>query len=93
MKSWKRPLIESVLVGSALALAVIFVARQQMYGVLDWIGPAFYLPFRGAALLSGNTEEPAAWLFHGIMFLQFFLLAFAVGWLAGRYRSRQPNAI
>jgi hypothetical protein len=88
MKNWKRPLAESLLLGSVLALTVIFIARQQISALLDWIGPAFYLPFQGSALLSGNSQEPAPWLFHVILFLQFYLAVFLIGWFVGRYRGR-----
>ena len=90
--NWKRPLAESLLLGSVLTLVVIFIARQQIFLVLDWIGPVFYVPFQGSALLSGNPPEPAPWLFHVIMFLQFFVAVFIAGWLVGRYRSRPSKA-
>lgn len=92
MKYWKRPLVESLLLGSVLALAVIFIARQQIFALLNWMGPVFYLPFQGSALLSGNSQEPAPWLFHVILFLQFYLAVFLAGWLVGRYRGRSSKA-
>ena len=92
MTNWKRPLAESLLLGSALALTVIFIARQQIFALLDWIGPAFYLPFQGSSLLSGGSQEPAPWLFHLILFLQFYLGVYLVGWLVGRYRGRPSRA-
>ena len=92
MKNWKRPLAESLLLGSVLALAVILIARNQVFAVLDWIGPVFYLPFQGSSLLSGGAQEPAPWLFHAIMFLQFCVAVFIVGLIAGRYRVRAPKA-
>jgi hypothetical protein len=92
MRNWKRPLAESLLIGSVLALAVIFIARQQIFALLNWMGPAFYLPFQGSALLTGNSQEPAAWLFHAILFLQFYLAVFLVGWIVGRYRERPSKA-
>ena len=92
MKNWKRPLVESLLLGSVLALTVIFIARQQIFVVLDRIGPVFYFPFQGSALLSSNSQEPAPWLFHVILFLQFYLAVFIVGWLVGRYRRRRSKA-
>ena len=88
MATWKRRLIESLLVGSALALAFVFLARQ---GAADWVGPVFVVPFHGAALLSGNSLEPPPWLFHTVLFLQCYLVVLALGWLAGRYRSRPAN--
>jgi hypothetical protein len=92
MKNWKRPLAEPLLLGSVLALGVVLIARQQIFVLLDWIGPVFYLPFQGSALLSSNPQEPAPWLFHSILFLQFYLAVFLVGWLVGRYRERPPKA-
>jgi hypothetical protein len=92
MTNWKRPIAESLLVGSVLALTVIFIARQQILVLLDWMGPLLYVPFQGAVLLSSNSQEPAPWLFHTILFLQFYLAVFLVGWLIGRYRSRPPKA-
>ena len=73
MKSWKRPLIESLVLSSALTLSVIYVAQQQILVVLNWIGPVFFVPFHGAALLSGNSHEPSPWLFHTVLFLQILL--------------------
>jgi hypothetical protein len=92
MKNWKRPIVESLLLGSVLALAVIFIARLQIFALLNWMGPVFYLPFQGSALLSGNSQEPAPWLFHLILFLQFYLAVLLVGWLVGRYRGRPFKA-
>jgi hypothetical protein len=92
MKNWKRPLAESLLLGSVLALTAIFIARQQIFALLNWMGPVFYLPFQGSALLSGNSQEPAPWLFHLVLFLQFYLAVFLVGWLVGRYRGRPSKA-
>lgn len=92
MKNWKRPLAESLLLGSVFAITVIFIARLQIFALLDWIGPAFYLPFQGSALLSGSPQEPPAWLFHVILFLQFYLVVYLVGWLSGRYRRRPSKA-
>ncbi|GHA72141.1 hypothetical protein GCM10007067_05760 [Lysobacter bugurensis] len=48
------------------------------------------VPFEGAALSVGaeTEQQPAMWLYHAVLFLQFYLLAFALGWIAGRYRSR-----
>ena len=92
MKSWKRPLIESLVLGSALTLSVVFVAQQQILAVLNWIGPVFFVPFHGAALLSGNAHEPPPWLFHAVLFLQFCLAVFVVGWLVGRYRGGLSKA-
>lgn len=92
MKIWKRPLIESLALGSALTLSVVFVAQQQILVVLNWIGPVFYFPFQGAALLSGNSHEPPPWLFHAVLFLQFCLAVFIVGWLVGRYRGDPSKA-
>ncbi len=92
MENWKRALTESFLLGSALALAIIFIARQQMLAVLEWISPVFYLPAQGAALLSGNTHEPPPWLFHAVLFLQCLILVFVLGWLAGRYRGQPAKA-
>jgi hypothetical protein len=92
MKSWKRPLIESLVLSSALTLSVIYVAQQQILVVLNWIGPVFFVPFHGAALLSGNAHEPSPWLFHTVLFLQFFLVVFIVGWLFGRYRGGKSKA-
>jgi len=92
MKNWKRPLIESLLIGSALTLTVIFFARQQMHVVLEWIWPVFYVPIHGAAVLTGNTHEPSPWLMHTILFLQCSLAVFILGWLVGRYRSRPAKA-
>lgn len=92
MSNWKRPLVESLLLGAALALAVLFIARAQMFMVLDWIGPVFYIPFQASVLLSGNAQEPAPWLYHMLLFLQFCLGVFIVGWLVGRYRKRSAEA-
>ena len=88
MATWKRLLIGSLVGGSALTLAVVFLARQ---GAAEWIGPAFVIPFHGAALLSGNSIEPPPWLFHTVLFVQCYLVVLALGWLAGRYRSRPVN--
>lgn len=87
MKNWKRTLTESLLIGSVLAVAIIFIARQQMLTVLEWISPVFYVPGKGAALLSGNWHEPPPWLFHSVLVLQCVLAVFVLGWLAGRYRG------
>ena len=92
MSNWKRPLVESLLVGSALALSVLLIARAQMYTVLEWIGPVFYIPFQGSVLLSGNAQEAPPWLYHAILFLQFSLAVFIFGWLVGRYRKRPVKA-
>ena len=92
MKNWKRPLTESLLFGSTLALAIIFIARQQMLTVLEWISPVFYVPGQGAALLSGNLHEPPPWLFHTVLVLQCVLAVFLLGWLAGRYRGQPAKA-
>lgn len=92
MKNWKRPLAESLAIGSGIALAIIFVARQQMLTVLEWISPVFYIPSQGAALLSGNSHEPPPWLFHTVLFLQCILAVFLLGWLVGRYRSQPAKA-
>lgn len=92
MKRWTRPLVESLVVGSVLALLVVLVARAQMFAVLDLIGPVFILPFQGSALLTGNAEEPAPWLFHTLLFLQFIVAVFIAGWLLGRYRRRPAKA-
>lgn len=92
MTNWKRPLAESLLVGSVLALIVIFIARQQFMVLLDWMGPLFFVPFHGSALLSSNSQEPAAWLFHAIVFLQFHVAVYLVGLVAGRYRDRSSKA-
>lgn len=89
MKNWKRGLTESLLLGSALALVLIFSARQ---GAADWIWPAFVVPFQGAALLSGNGHEPPPWLYHTVLFLQCFLVVLILGWLVGRYRNRPSKA-
>jgi len=91
MKNWKRPLTESSLIGSALALAIIFIARRQIFPLLDWISPVFYLPYKGAVLLSGNLQEPPPWLFHTLLVLQCVLLVYLLGWLAGRYRSQRAK--
>jgi hypothetical protein len=88
MQIWKRPLTESLLIGSVLALAIIFIAQRQIFPLLDWIGPVFYLPAHGASILSGNSQEPPPWLFHTVLVIQCILLVFIVGWLLGRYRSR-----
>ena len=92
MKNWKRPLVESLLIGAALTLTIIFFARQQIHAVLDWIWPVFYVPIHGSALISGNTHEPSPWLMHTVLFLQCCLAAFVVGWLVGRYRSQSVKA-
>ena len=92
MKRWTRPLVESLVVGSVLALLVVLVARAQMFAVLDWIGPVFILPFHVSAMLTGNAEEPAPWLFHTMLFLQFCLAVFIAGWLVGRYRRKPAKA-
>jgi hypothetical protein len=92
VKRWRRPLIESLVLGSVLALTVLFIARQQILVLLDWMGPVFVAPFHVSALLSGSADEPAPWLFHAILFLQFYLAVFIVGWLVGRYRRAPSNA-
>lgn len=92
MKNWKRPLAESLAIGSGIALAIIFVARQQMLAVLEWISPVFYIPGHGSALLSGNSHEPPPWIFHTLLFLQCVLAVFLLGWLVGRYRGKRTEA-
>lgn len=92
MKNWKRPFIESLIVGSLIGLSVIFIARQQMGSVLEWILPVFYIPAHGSTLLSGGSYELSNWLYHIILILQFCFAAFVVGWLAGRYRTRPAAA-
>ncbi|GAB2652858.1 hypothetical protein [Arenimonas aestuarii] len=87
MKNWKRPLIESLIIGSLIGLAVIFIARLQMEAVLEWILPVFYIPAHVSTLLSGDSYELSNWLYHIILILQFCLAAFVVGWLVGRYRT------
>ncbi len=89
MKIWKRRLIESLLLGSGLALALVFLARQA---AVDWLWPPFYVSFQGAALLSGNWHEPPPWLYHMVLFLQCYLVVLSLGWLVGRYRSRPAEA-
>ena len=92
MKSRNRHFIEPLLIGTALTLTIIFFARQQIYAVLDFIWPVFYVPIHGAALVSGNTNEPSPWLMHTILFLQCCLAVFVLGWLVGRYRKRPAKA-
>ena len=89
MTTWKLRLIESILLGAGLATAIIFVATQAAG---EWIAPAFFLPFQGATLLSGNSHEPPPWLFHAVLFLQSFVVVLALGWVMGRYRRRAPKA-
>lgn len=92
MKKLKRALVESLLVGTFLGLAVIFIARQQLHAVLELIRPVFYLPAQGSMLLSGDSYELSNWLYHTILILQFCLATFVVGWLVGRYRTRLSAA-
>lgn len=92
MKKSKRPLAESIVVGSALALAIILIARRQIVAILDVISPVFYAPLQGASLLSGNAQEPPPWLFHTLLGLECVALVFVIGWLAGRYRGRAAMA-
>ena len=92
MNTVKRSLAESLLVGSLVALAIIFVAQKQFLSVLDVISPVFYLPGQVASLLSGNSQEPPPWLFHTLLGLQCILAVFVIGWLAGRYRRRSAKA-
>lgn len=92
MKKWKRALIESLLIGTLLGLAVIFIATQQMHSVLELIRPVFYIPAQGSMLLSGDSYELFNWLYHTILILQFCLATFVVGWLLGRYRTRLSAA-
>ncbi|TAJ74268.1 MAG: hypothetical protein EPO42_14630 [Gallionellaceae bacterium] len=92
MKTVKRPVVESLILGSVLALAIIFIAQKQILVVLEWISPVFYLPGQGASLLSGNSHEPPPWLFHTLLALQCVLAVFVVGWLAGRYRDQTAKA-
>lgn len=91
MSDWKRPLVESLAFGSGLALVVILIARAQMLTVLEWIGRVFYIPFHASVLLSGDAQEPAPWLYHTVLFVQFCLAVFIVGWLVGRYRKRSAG--
>ena len=92
MKAFKRPVAESLLLGSLVALAIIFVAQKQIFAVLELIAPVFYLPGQGASLLSGNSHEPPPWLFHTLLGLQCVLAVFVIGWLAGRYRGHGAKA-
>lgn len=87
----KRRLIEPAVLGAALALACVLIARQE---AAHLIWPAWVIPGQGAGLLFGaDIEQQAAiWVYHVVLFLQFFLLTFALGWLAGRYRSRPVAA-
>jgi hypothetical protein len=91
VKAVKRSVAESLVVGSLVALAIIFVAQKQLLSVLEVISPVFYLPGQGASLLSGNSQEPPPWLFHTLLGLQCILAVFAIGWLAGRYRGRSAK--
>ena len=85
MKNWKRNLIESLVLGAALAVALIFTATQTGS---PWLQPAFYVPFQGAALLSGIGYEPPPLVFHALLFVQCYAIVLALGWLVGRYRGR-----
>jgi hypothetical protein len=89
MTTRRRRLIEPVLLGLALAAAIVVLARMQ---AADVIWPVFVVPFQGAALISGNGQEPPAWLFHLVLFLQCYLVVLALGWLVGRYRGRTVRA-
>ena len=84
MTSWKRFFIVPSLAGAALALLCVFIARQE---AAHLIWPAWVVPFQGSALLSTSGQEPPAWLFHAVLFLQFYVLALVLVCLAGRFRS------
>lgn len=83
----KRRLIEPALLGAGLAMVCVLIARQE---AAHLIWPAWVMPAQGAHLLFGADieQQPAMWVYHAVLFLQFFLLTFVLGWLAGRYRSR-----
>lgn len=89
LRNLKRRVIESVLLGAGLTVILVVLARQ---GAADWVWPAFVVPFQGAALLSGNSHEPAPWLYHTVLFLQCYLVVLVLGWLVGRYRGRPAMA-
>jgi len=90
MRSWKRRFFEPLLLGSALALALFLIASQTMAN--DWVQPAFYIPYLGAALLSGNVHSLASWLIGALLVLQCYLVVLFAGWVLGRYRSRSSKA-
>ena len=76
--------------GSVLTLALLLIASQS--DVNDWVQPAFYVPYMGAALLSGNVHSPAVWLIGTLLVIQCCLIVLLAGWVLGRYRIRSSKA-
>lgn len=87
----KRRWIEPAVLGAALALVCVLIAKQE---AAHLIWPAWVIPGEGTLLLFGaaSEQQAAIWVYHAVLFLQFFLLTFALGWLVGRYRRRPVAA-
>jgi hypothetical protein len=86
----RTKLIWNFLVAAVVALVLYLLASQASVG--DWLQPAFYLPYMGAALLSGNAHSIDTVAFSALLVLQCYLVVVLLGWVYGRLRQHGPEA-
>jgi membrane-associated phospholipid phosphatase len=82
--------ISTFVAAAMVALALYLLASLASVG--DWLQPVFYIPYIGAALISGNAHSISTVAFGTLLVLQCYLVVALLVWAYGRLRPQGPEA-